>query len=71
MIEINYVPIYMKINHIFFVIKGQIPVMDYSQYNNIVFHSTLHLCIMPNLLHNMFALISDATCEWPEMHNFQ
>ena len=26
---INYVPIYMKINHIFFVIKGQFPVMDY------------------------------------------
>ena len=23
MIEINYVPIYMKINHILFVIKGQ------------------------------------------------
>ena len=29
MIEINYVPIYMKINHIFFVIKGQFAVMDY------------------------------------------
>ena len=29
MIEINYVPIYMKINHIFFVIKGQFPVTDY------------------------------------------
>ena len=26
MIEINFVPIYMKINHIFFVIKGQFPV---------------------------------------------
>ena len=31
MIEINYVPIYMKINHIFFVIKGQFPVTDYIQ----------------------------------------
>ena len=29
MIEINYVPIDMKINHIFFVIKGQFPVTDY------------------------------------------
>ena len=29
MIETNYVPIYMKINNIFFVIKGQFPVMDY------------------------------------------
>ena len=29
MIEINHVPIYMKINHIFFVIKGQVPVMAY------------------------------------------
>ena len=28
-IEINYVPIYMKINRIFFVIKGQFPVMGY------------------------------------------
>ena len=31
MIEINYVPIYMKINHIFFVIKGQFPVTDYTR----------------------------------------
>ena len=23
------------------------------------------------LLHNMFALISYATCEWPNMHSFQ
>ena len=67
MIEINYVPIYMKINHIFFVIKGQFP----SQYNTIVFHSTLHLCIMYILLHNMFVFISYTTCEWPEMHSFQ
>ena len=29
MIEINYVSIYMKINHIFFVIKGQFPLIDY------------------------------------------
>ena len=26
---------------------------------------------MSILLHNMFALISYATCEWPEMHSFQ
>ena len=62
----------MKINHIFFVIKGQIPVMRlYFQYNNIVFHSALYLCIMSIALHNMYALISYATCEWPEMHSFQ
>ena len=66
MIEINYVPIYMKINHIFFVIKGQFPV----QYNNIVIHCTLYLCIMCILLHNMFALISYATSEWPEVLSF-
>ena len=29
MIEINYVPIYFIINHIFFVINGQFPIMDY------------------------------------------
>ena len=28
-IETNYNPICMKINHIFFVIEGQFPVMDY------------------------------------------
>ena len=70
MIEINYVPIYMKITHIFFDIKGQFPVMVYIP-NTIVFHSTLYLCIMSILLHSMFALISYATCEWPEMHSFQ
>ena len=37
MFEINYIPIYMKINHRFFVIKGQFP----SQYNNIVFHTVV------------------------------
>ena len=36
-----------------------------------LFHSTLYLCIMSILLHNMFALISYATCEWPEMYSFQ
>ena len=29
MIETNYVPIYMKINQVFFVIKGQFHVMDF------------------------------------------
>ena len=66
-IEINDVPIYMKINHRFFVIKGQFLVMDYIPNTN----NTLNLCIMSILLHNMFALISYATCEWPEMHCFQ
>ena len=42
MIEINYVPIYMKINHIFFVIKGQFPVMDYIP-NTIILHFIVQL----------------------------
>ena len=41
MIEINYVPIYMKINHIFFVIKGQFPVMDYIP-NTIILYFIVH-----------------------------
>ena len=41
MIEINYVPIYMKINHIFFVIKGQFPVMDYIP-NTILLYFIVH-----------------------------
>ena len=45
MIETNYYPIYLKISRIFFIIKGQFPVIDYDfQYNDIVFHSTVH-CI--------------------------
>ena len=67
MIGINYVPIYMKINHIFFVIKGQVPVTDYIPIKIILYY----LCIMSILLHNMFVFISYATCEWPEMHSFQ
>ena len=67
MIEINDVPIYMKVNHIFFVIKGQFPVMDYIP--NTIMYTVL--CIMSILLHNMFAFISNATCEWPEMYSFQ
>ena len=43
MIETNYVPIYMKINHIFFVIKGQFPVMDYIP-NTIILYFIVH-CI--------------------------
>ena len=43
----------------------------YFQYNNIIFHSTLYLCIMSILLHNMYGLVSYATCEWPEMYSFQ
>ena len=69
-IEINYVPIYMKINHIFFVIKGQFPVMDNIS-NTIILYFIVHLCIMSILLHNMYALVSYATCEWPELYSFQ
>ena len=36
-IEINYVPIYLKINHIFFAIKGQFSVMDYIPNTIIVY----------------------------------
>ena len=43
MIEINYVPIYMKINHIFFVITGQFPVMDYIP-STIILYFIVH-CI--------------------------
>ena len=43
MIEIDYVPIYMKINQIFFVIKGQFPVMDYIP-NTIILYFIVH-CI--------------------------
>ena len=43
MIEINYVPNYMKINHIFFVIKGQFPVTDYIP-NTIILYFIVH-CI--------------------------
>ena len=48
MIETNYVPIYMKINPILFVIKGQFPVMDYIS-NTITSYFIVHciyvLCI--------------------------
>ena len=43
MIKINYVPIYMKIKHIFFVIKGQFPVTDYIP-NTIILYFIVH-CI--------------------------
>ena len=43
MIETNYVPIYMKINHIFFVNQGQFPIMDYTS-NTIILYFTVH-CI--------------------------
>ena len=64
MIEINYVLIYMKINHIFFVIKGQFPVMDYIL-NTIILYFIVHciyvLCLF--LLYNMFALnVSGLRC---------
>ena len=42
-IGINYVPIYMKINHMFFVIKGQFSVMDYIP-NTIILYFKVH-CI--------------------------
>ena len=48
MIEINYVPIYMKINHIFFVIKGQFPVTDYIPITIILYfivHCIYVLCM--------------------------
>ena len=73
MIEINYVPIYVKINHIFFVIKGQFPVTDYILNTIILYFIAycIYVRIMYILLHNMFVFISYATCEWPEMHSFQ
>ena len=41
MIEINYVPIFMKISHIFFVFEGQFPAMDYIP-NTIVLYFIVH-----------------------------
>ena len=43
MVEPNYVTTDMKINHIFFVIKGQFPVMDYIS-NTIILYFVKH-CI--------------------------
>ena len=43
MIVINYGPIYMKINYTIFVIKGQVPVMDYIP-NTIILYFIVH-CI--------------------------
>ena len=70
MIEINYVPIYMKINHIFFVIKGKFPVMDYIP-NTKILYFIVHRIYVLCLFYCMFASISYATCEWPEMHRLQ
>ena len=41
MVEINYVPIYMKINQIFFVKKGLFAVMDYIP-NTIILYFIVH-----------------------------
>ena len=54
MIEIDYVPIYMKINHIVFDIKGQFPVMDYIP-NTIILYLIVH-CI------NVLCLFYCITC---------
>ena len=43
-----------------------------KQFQNLSLFFALYLCIyMSTLLHNKFALISYATCEWPEMYSFQ
>ena len=54
MIETNYVPIYMKINYILFVIKGQLPVMDCIS-NTIILYFIVH-CI------NVLCLFYCITC---------
>ena len=41
--ETNYLPTYMKINNIFFVIKGQFSAMDYIS-STIILHFIVH-CI--------------------------
>ena len=56
MIEINYVPIYMKITHIFFVIKGQFPVTDYIP-NTIILYFIVH-CIYVFCLFYCIACLS-------------
>ena len=70
-IETNYNPICMKINHIFFVIKGLFPVMDYISNKIILYFIVPYLCSMSILLHNMYASITYATREWPEMYSYQ
>ena len=55
MIEINYVPIYMKINHIFFVIKGQFPVTDYIP-NTIILYFIVQ-CIYVLCISNCIACL--------------
>ena len=62
MIETNYVTIYMEIDYIFFVIKGQIPVMDYIfntiilyfivQFMFYVYFTAYHACV--NLSHHLW-----------------
>ena len=55
MIDIIYVPIYMKINHIFFVIKGQFPVMDYIP-NTIILYFIVHCIYVSCLFYSITCL---------------
>ena len=65
MIEINYVPIYMKINHIFFVIKGPFPVTDYIP-NTIILYFIVHciyvLCLFYCIICLCLSLTQPVSC---------
>ena len=60
MIEINYVPIYMKINHIFFVIKGQFPVTDYIP-NTIILYFIVHCIYVLRIFYGIACLCLSLT----------
>ena len=57
MTEINYVPIYMKINHIlvFLVIKGKFSVMDYIP-NTIILYFIVHCIYVLRLFYSITCL---------------
>ena len=60
MIEINYVPIYMKINHIFFVIKGKFPVTDYIP-NTIILYYIVHCIYVLRIFYCITCLLLSLT----------
>ena len=69
MIETNYVPIYMKIYSL--LLKANY--LSWTISKTIIFYFIVHciLCVMSISQHNVYALVSYATCEWPEMYSFK
>ena len=58
-----------KVVNTVFIVKDVFT--KFAWFTPVTILKTLYLCIMSIVLHNMFALISYATCEWLEMHSFQ